>query len=334
MSNDDRYILSIIIPTWNNPISLLHNLDLLEESLIKLDAVKTVKVIIADDGSKEENRERFLNGVQKYSICVDYLYHENYGLEKNELFLIENTTTKYAMLLGEDDYLPHAYIQKVLEYLKKDNVGVILANFYAIDEDGQKTNRACRDRIREDRIFDAPDYRLMFLAHQMSGLVFQVDGLLEYYKNVPSNVYPQLSFIGNSIGKGIGIHITDAPFACTVLRKRRFNYSVDGLTYDLLKNVIPLPISEEERNKLINHYLLHWSNQFCNPTSWRRPGKLVETVDSYELLSKGVKSKLKWTFFGSYLAIPFRFVYRLIWIPLIGKMELKKIPKVEGVKYI
>ena len=322
----DNKLLTIIIPTYNNPNALRVNI----LKLVKFLSVSTdisINIIIADDGSKSENRK-----LNEQFLCtlnlpyIEYHYHENLGLEANELFLIEKVKTKYAMLLGEDDYLSDKYLNKVFNYLKKYEVGVILSNFFVIDEEGRKTKRACRNRLHKDKLYRIFNYKLMFLAHQMSGIVFQIEGLLDYYKaNVPHNVYPQLSFIANSIEKGVNIHITDCPFACTVLKKRRFNYSVDGLIYDLLLNVIAISKTKKQRRNLINYFLFRWSGQFCNLSSWKSPIKFWKKVNGYSLLTSRERVKIRITFLISYFIAPFRIFYRFGILPLIGKAELKKI---------
>lgn len=326
-------VLTIIIPTWNNPNALIYNLNLLEKSILALKKQESVSVIIGDDGSELSNRRIIENALSDFKIDVQYFYHDNLGLEKNELYLIEKVNTKYIMLLGEDDYLPFRYIKKVFMYLNKYEVGAILSNFYVIDENRHKTNRACRNRLKKDKIIRRCKYNSIFLAHQMSGLVFQSAGLLRYYRSVPSNVYPQLSFVANSISRGVVIHITDAPFACTVLKKRRFNYSIDGLAYELLKNVDALPVSNKERSKIIDHYLLNWSNQFCNLESWKQPRAFFNKTRDYKLLKQSEINKIKFTFLLSYVFIPFRVFYRLVILPSIGKMELKRLSHIKGVYY-
>lgn len=313
--------LSVIIPTWNNPIVLLKNIDTLTKNLKDIGVYDLVPIIIADDGSNDKNHEIIECSIIKYGKHIQYYYHENIGLERNELYLINKVKTKYVLLLGEDDFLPKKYINKVVYYLQNEPVGTILSNFYVINQKGVKTNRSCRNRIKNDKIYPSGSYNLMFLAHQMSGLVFQTEGIEKYFRNVPDNVYPQLSFVANSINKGVNIHITDSPFACTVLNKKRFNYSVDGLTYDLLKNIIPLPVSSHERSEIFNYYLLHYSNQFCNPKSWKHPVMFLKTVNSYSLINIHERKKIKLTFILSYFIIPFRLVYRLIFIPILGKIE-------------
>ncbi len=327
-------ILTIIIPTYNNPSALCKNLKMLTNYFI--DMQTAVDIVISDDGSSSENNlavERFLAELQNPNIR--YYYHENIGLEKNELLLIEKVNTKYAMLLGEDDYLPKKYLEKVFGYLNNYEIGAIFANFYAVREDGKKVNRGCRNRLRKDKIFTESNYKLMFLAHQMSGLVFRTEGLSDYYnENVSSNLYPQLSFVAYSIDKGVCVHITDCPFECTILNKKRFNYAVDDLTYDMLKNVVAIVKTKKERRKLLNYFLLRWSAKFCNLRSWTSPIEFFKRIDEYSLLTKGERRKIKATFVFSYFVAPFRIFYRFVILPIIGKMEQKKIGKlVEDSRY-
>lgn len=317
--------LTIIIPTYNNPIALERNIMLLCDYFGELDL--RIPIIIADDGSTSENHDAIVDALVKInSQAIEYYYHPNMGLEKNELFLISKVTTRYAMLLGEDDYLSIKFLKKVLLYLQNDNVGAIVSNFFAITDDGAKIKRGCRNRLKKDKVYRNSNYKLIFLAHQMSGLIFRVEGLLDYYqKNVDSNVYPQLSFIAHSIDSGINIHITDSPFACTVLRKKRFNYSYDGLIYDLLKNIIAYAKDKKLRKRMINHFLFKWQGQFCNLASWKHPIKFLKNVENYSLLSKIERAKIRTTFICSYFTIPFRLFYRFIILPLIGLREQKTI---------
>ncbi len=318
-------VLTIIIPTYNNPIALKRNLILLNQYFKRLNVC--IPILISDDGSKNENKESIELFLSQMNFeKVEYNYHPNLGIEANELLLIEKVKTKYSMLLGEDDYLQYEYLKKVLNYLNQENIGVILPNFFGINEDGIRLKRGCRNRLRKDKVYSHSNYKLIFLAHQMSGIVFQVDGLYDYYKsNVSSNVYPQLSYIAFSLNKGINIHITDLPFACTVLKKKRFNYSYDGLIYDLLKNIIAYAKSKKLRKKMINHFLLKWQGKFCNLSSWSHPFKFMKCINKYELLYRTERSKIRLTFICSYFTIPFRLFYRFIILPVVGKVEQKTI---------
>lgn len=324
---NNKTSISIIIPVYNRSSSLITNLTILQNILMELDLIDNIPIILSDDGSNLKEIETIEKYIEESKLNCKFYKHENYGLQENELFLVSKVKTKYAMLVGDDDFLNLDYITKVLFYINRYDVGAIYSNFFVIDRDGNKTNRACRNRLSKDRIYKNANFKLIFLAHQMSGLVFKVEGILEYFNNVSPNLYPQISFMAASAPLGINIHITDCPFACTVLKQKQFNYSIDGLLEDILKNVYAIKINKVERKKLVNYFLIYKSNHFCNANSWIHPYLFLKKVNTYAVVSNNDKYKIILAFLVSYILLPIKLIYRCIFINLLGIYEKKLLLK-------
>lgn len=303
-------ILTVIIPTYKRTNELIKNLDLLKDIFIKLNVVESIDILISCDGSTEEH----VNTLENYRMnsplgITIFVQENNLGLSGNELFLVEQVKTEFAMLLGEDDYLNAELVSAELYYVKnsKENqVSCIIPNFYGIDENGKRI-RSDRNPQREDKICDKGALKELYQAHQMSGLIFRVEGLSEYYKeHAPENVYPHLIFIGFSMAQGKTVLITKYPFQNTYIKQKSFDYSYDGLTDEIIRIYNCLPFSEEEKIKAIKHFLKKDLTRYCNPSTWLHPKKFLKKVkEEYVGSSDEIKATIKKEFLLSYFKIPF-----------------------------
>ncbi len=95
---------------------------------------------------------------------------------------------------------------------------------------------------------------MMFKGHQLSGLCFRKNnGLIPYYdRNARENLYAQIYFFAYNMLRGDTIHITETPLRNTVIQKKNWDYSVDNLFGELLKNVYGLGLSSKQEDVLLD----------------------------------------------------------------------------------
>lgn len=259
-------ILSILIPTYNRKESLFKNIKMLEDIIIKLGYKDKVKIIISDNCSSDGTYKLLELFVNSSNINLNVFKQEkNYGAEKNMTFLLDKTNTKYAMLLGDDDYISIDYLKKVINYLENEKeITCIQTNSYQIDNN---FNKVYRTRLKEsrDKIFDSTEINmsLMFNASQLSGLVFLAKGTLESYHNLGgNNLYPQVYFAAYNMKRGKTVLITDSPVQVTITNSKDWSYHEDGLITDILQNVKMVSMDEKDRFKLEKYCITHGMGRY------------------------------------------------------------------------
>ena len=221
------------------------------------------------------------------------------------------------MLLGEDDYLNVPLVAAELDYIKnsKENgVSCIIPNFYGIDENGKRIRKE-KNKQREDKICDVGALEELYQAHQMSGLVFRVEGLYDYYvANAPENVYPHLIFVGHSMSQGKTVLITKNPFKNTYVKQKSFDYTYDGLTDEIIRIYNCLPYSAEKKTSAIKYFLKKDLTRYCNAKTWLHPRRFLKKVKTeYVGSSDEIKRTIKKRFIGSYFKSPF-IVAKHFWV--------------------
>lgn len=303
-------ILTVIIPTYRRTNDLIKNLDSLRDIFSQLGVTDEIEILISADGSTQEH----IDAIQSYAdgspLHIQlFVQEKNLGLSGNELFLIGKVETEFAMLLGEDDYLNAELVAAELVYIRgsdENGVSCIIPNFYGIDENGKRIRRD-RNRQKDDKICEIGALEELYQAHQMSGLVFRVDGLYEYYvANAPENVYPHLIFMGHSMSKGKTVLITKHPFQNTYVKQKSFDYTYDGLTDEIIRIYNCLPYGEEKKTAAIKHFLKKDLTRYCNPRTWLHPRRFLKKVKTeYVGSSDEVKKAIKKQFLLSYFKSPF-----------------------------
>lgn len=312
--------ISILIPTYNRTQPLLKNLNVLEKIFSDLNVINDIPVLISDDGSKESH----VNAINKFikSSSLDstlYTHEKNLGIEENELFLVNQVNTEYAMLVGEDDYINISLFERILYYLdncEKLNVGAIICNYYGIDYLGNKIRRPMF-KENDDIIFDELAIKEIYRANQMTGLVFKIeDTITSYRKNCPHTVYPQLYFIGHSAIKGKIVFISNNPVANTVLKRKQFNYQKDNFTNEILSIYNSFDINQNVKNCAMKEFLSKDLLRYCNEHTWLHPISFLKKVNKEYRYDNEILKHLKKVFFISYFKIPY-IILKHFWVRII-----------------
>lgn len=256
--NKERKILTIVIPTYNRCEEVCKNISLLNDCITKNNLSDRIKIIVSDNHSEDDTYNKLLSLKNQYSIDLECKRQEkNIGGTNNSRSIMRILDTPYALLLGDDDYLDERYLPLVIKYLeRRKDISAIIPNFHT------NLNNNCRDAIVEDRLYKKGinNIGLMFKAHQMSGLVFKMDGVMEtLYERNGENEYYQTFCIGYNILRGTTVHITRFPVCVNTTNKKFWSYGKNGLWDDMFLNIKILELPYKERMMTERYYLLNYS---------------------------------------------------------------------------
>lgn len=255
--------LSILIPTYNRAKFLIENLEMLAGYIRKGNFQMEVEIVVSNNHSTDNTDEK-VKQFQKQNADIKFQYftqNENIGLEKNAIFTLEKAISKYVMYLGDDDYLDENYLVQVLR-ITRDNkkLTCIIPSFVPITPEKERLEGG-RDIDIESRLYIKGFYSTKensYRGHQLSGLTFLREGLLEEYKKQKvQNIYPFIFFTAYSTLIGETYHFTDYPIKVTQpgQDKKDWGYGKDGLMNEIFDNYKKLPVTYLQKTLLeLKHY--------------------------------------------------------------------------------
>lgn len=119
--------ISIIVPVYNAEKYIKKCMD----SLVK-QSKKELEFIIVNDGSTDHSEKM----IQSYQDArIKYFKNKNQGIGKTRNFGIEQACGKYLMFLDSDDYLEQDACELLYERCERDNLDVLVCNFYKVFQD-------------------------------------------------------------------------------------------------------------------------------------------------------------------------------------------------------
>lgn len=124
MINASDYLLSIIIPAYNNAEFITDTLASLHQSI-----TNEVEVIIINDGSTDLTEER-INAFYREHHCnnVKYIYQENHGVAITRNVGLSHATGKYIGFVDSDDIISPDYFSVLLPKLREEKYDIIEFN--------------------------------------------------------------------------------------------------------------------------------------------------------------------------------------------------------------
>lgn len=240
-----KCLLSILIPTYNRQNELLKNIELLSQYIRKINCQEIVEIIISDNYSNDNTVpiiEKYIDKNKDINIRL-YKQFRNNGLERNAIFVLSKSNTKYVMYLGDDDYLKQEYLEYIIyEITHNDTITCIIPSIVGVKPDGTITG--VRDVDKQTRKYGrgfGSVIALMDKGHQLSGITFLREGTLEAYEvgGLP-NIYPFIFFVGFNCMRGESLHLTKYPVNVTEGVKKDWGYKDDGLLGDIFNNTYML----------------------------------------------------------------------------------------------
>lgn len=114
--------LSICIPTYNRCEILMKNLD-----FFRLHNSEKIEIIISDNASMDCTEEEVRSFIQKYNLSNFRYYRNenNIGPDANFKNVLSLAQGKYALLLGDDDFLKDDFFENVIPFLEKREMSFI-----------------------------------------------------------------------------------------------------------------------------------------------------------------------------------------------------------------
>lgn len=122
--------ISIIVPIYNTGTYIRKCLD----SLVSQQK-KELEFLLINDGSTDNSEEIIKEYKDKR---IKYYKNKNQGIGKTRNFGIDKATGKYLMFCDSDDYLAEDTCEKLFKKATKDNLDLVICNFYRETEDGVK----------------------------------------------------------------------------------------------------------------------------------------------------------------------------------------------------
>ncbi len=122
--------ISIIVPIYNAEKYLNKCI----KSLIN-QTKKELEFILVNDGSTDSSEEIIKSYKDKR---IKYFKNKNQGIGKTRNFGMKKATGKYIMFLDSDDYLATNACEELFSKAEKDNLDLVINNFYRVEEETEK----------------------------------------------------------------------------------------------------------------------------------------------------------------------------------------------------
>lgn len=122
--------LSICIPTYNRSNFVLSQLNFLENEILPFK--ESIDIIVADNYSDKEHRDKLINYHLKKSFFDLKLNSTNLGSIGNIYYLLENVNSDYVWFVSDDDILLEGIINRIMKILNdKELISYIFLNYSA-----------------------------------------------------------------------------------------------------------------------------------------------------------------------------------------------------------
>lgn len=140
----DKYLISICIPTYNQP----HEVKNLFDSLFsQVNSASNIEIVVRDDSADSETKELIDDYIKKISIPIRYFRGKKEGVDKALIFLTQEARGKYIWWIGDDVLADGALSNVVNTIITRPNLLFIWANFYNAD------NKKLYIDLKENRLF-------------------------------------------------------------------------------------------------------------------------------------------------------------------------------------
>ncbi len=297
-------MIEILIPTYNRSKYLVKNILHIDTLIKKEDLGGKFRIMISNNDSTDDTNLALEQVKNKVGIeLVIYQQETNVGLEKNAIFILENATSDYVIFLGDDDYFPDGYLTKLLNISNFNEYGVVIPGVSSLTQDGVITPARADLKTRSHE----PGFNALLdfshFGHQLSGLFFEREGVVEAYKadEKNRNIYLFIFFIGFVMQRRPSLYAPGYQVLVTEGNSKDWSYDASGLLTEIFRNINALyPNDRCQRVKLCI--------QMMKRQSWRiRLGKnplLAVKSFSHLLSSKDLDILLK-----ALLPIIYSFLY-------------------------
>ena len=258
-------MIEILMPTFNRSMVLVKNINLIDD-LVKSEGLDNKFRIIISNNASTDDTEAALEKLTPF-LSIDLIVFsqkENIGLEKNAVFTLEKATCEYVIFLGDDDFFPDGYLTKLSEISESKQYGVVIPGVSALMPDGviKVGRRDLNSRSHVAGFKSLLDFSNF--GHQLSGLFFKREGVVEAYKldEKNRNIYLFIFFIGYVMKKENSLYLPEYQVLVTEGSLKDWSYDDSGLLTEIFRNFNALyPYSALNRFRLCL--------AFMNRQKWR-----------------------------------------------------------------
>lgn len=113
--------IGIIVPVYNTERFLERCLD----SLINQSIIEKIKIIIINDGSKDNSEKIILKFMNEYPNNIEYYKTENSGLSSARNYGIKKCDAKYIGFVDSDDYVHKTMFEKMYSVLEREKADIV-----------------------------------------------------------------------------------------------------------------------------------------------------------------------------------------------------------------
>lgn len=258
--------IDILIPTYARPAALQENLEHILARMRDEGVEEHYRVVVSDNASPQATQgvvRALMQRVNGRRELVAYHRNEqNIGLEANVVQAATLATADFVLWCGDDDFFSHGYLRFLVECIStRRALGCVIPGLAALHGDG--TIGPGRDDSVGEQHFPA-GYRaahsLSHLAHQMSGLLFRREGLLEAYlaRSGLRNPYLFIYFAANRLLRFESIYAPRYRTLVNVSNAKAWGYNSIGLLDEVFKNYLALrpTCTEREIDDLMLRFVL------------------------------------------------------------------------------
>ncbi|WP_169729139.1 glycosyltransferase family 2 protein [Congregibacter litoralis] len=233
--------LDILIPTFNRCSDLAKNVRLLNTLIEEEGSGLSCRILVSNNCSEDDTAstlELLQSEVQTELIVFNQT--ENLGGEGNVIFLLHQATAERVMIVGDDDFLPRGYLREVIRLLERSpELRAIIPGIASLYCDGNVVPE--RNERFDSRLYPAGHSSvraISYLGHQISGIVFMRQGMLDAYLTEPSlrNLYPTVFFLGYSCENGQVVYLPKLKVLISQDNQKYWNYDASGLLSEIFRN--------------------------------------------------------------------------------------------------
>ena len=130
-------LLTIVVPAYNVEKYIKNCLD----SFIELSVLRSLEILIVDDGSTDSTASLAHTYEQKYPYSFKVLSKENGGHGSTINYAIPRATGKYFKVVDGDDWLDKRLLPQFVQLLKHTHSDVISNDFNLVDDRTKKVTK-------------------------------------------------------------------------------------------------------------------------------------------------------------------------------------------------
>lgn len=203
-------ILTISVASYNCESTLRKCLD----SMIKANYIDELEVIVVNDGSKDKTLDIAYEYQKLYPNSILVINKENGGHGSTINAAINKATGKFFKIVDSDDWVETANLDKLIDFLKKSNVDLIVNPYYEVNPENQakKLINVAKYDFKFDKVYDYESIALNFDEPHMHKLTFRTKLVKQMGPIIDENCfYVDIEYVGFLLSRVNNICFIDYP---------------------------------------------------------------------------------------------------------------------------